>query len=327
MAGLDRSAWVIHRIESGFDAIRSGQGTMTPELLDVTLQGVSAIRESIEQGIESDTLVPIGERAERASAAVRESGGNTAQALPLETFSLPANQPWLYRVEKVVSSALSTGEIKALPIFTDLTEVGTLLTISPPLEQLTRAHEEEVLQLFVASHMPPEDFECAVFDPFQLLRGPEQPRPTEASVPVATIHSRRILLVEDDRTTRELLQRYLSDSALITETECSSAASTLVTTAADAGEPFDIVLLDFMLTDGDGLTLLRRIREEEERRDVAPFHRMLIIMTTSKEDAPTIISCFREGADGYLMKPVVKHDVVELIRRLRPPDGMADRAR
>jgi two-component system, OmpR family, response regulator len=114
-------------------------------------------------------------------------------------------------------------------------------------------------------------------------------------------NSPRILVVEDDQPTRDLIARYLSDQS------CS------VATASNGGEmdrclagrSLDLVVLDLMLPGEDGLSLCHRLRSDST---------IPIIMLTAKGDDLDRILGLEMGADDYLPKPFNP-------RELRDPDG------
>ncbi|OWQ84140.1 DNA-binding response regulator [Roseateles aquatilis] len=112
----------------------------------------------------------------------------------------------------------------------------------------------------------------------------------------------RILAIEDDPTLRLIVQRSLTESGH----HCDAAA-----TAADGGylwriQPFDAVLLDLGLPDGDGLRLLRDARARGDRTPV--------LVLTARNRTDERIAGLDAGADDYLGKPF---DLAEVEARLR----------
>lgn len=69
---------------------------------------------------------------------------------------------------------------------------------------------------------------------------------------------------------------------------------------------YDLILLDYMLPEIDGLTLLQTLRNDG---NITP-----IIMLTAKSDASSKIRCLELGADDYITKPF---DIVELRLRVK----------
>jgi len=82
--------------------------------------------------------------------------------------------------------------------------------------------------------------------------------------------------------------------------------------AALAAEPFDLVLLDLGLADGDGAQLLRRLRAAPEGRLPPPDLPVLIM--TARDEVASRIAGLDLGADDYVTKPF---DIDELAARMR----------
>jgi len=111
-----------------------------------------------------------------------------------------------------------------------------------------------------------------------------------------------ILIVEDDDELLQLLQRRLSDSGYHTRT-----AQTGTQALAEIHEKApDLVLLDIMLPEMDGLEVCRRIRTTH------PL--MYIIMLTAKADEMDRVVGLEVGADDYVTKPF---GLSELVARVR----------
>ena len=111
-----------------------------------------------------------------------------------------------------------------------------------------------------------------------------------------------ILIVEDDTELRELLNRRLSDSGYHTRL-AENGLQALVEIQEKAP---DLVLLDIMLPEMDGLEVCRRIRTTH------PL--MYIIMLTAKTDEIDRVVGLEVGADDYVTKPF---GLSELVARVR----------
>jgi DNA-binding response OmpR family regulator len=111
----------------------------------------------------------------------------------------------------------------------------------------------------------------------------------------------RVLVVDDERALRELLEYGLGQAgfAVRSVTEGSAAFSLL-----EAWTP-DVIVLDVMLPDRDGLALLPEIR----RVTTAP-----VVMLTARTEISEKLAGFSAGADDYVGKPF---DLEELVARLR----------
>ncbi len=111
----------------------------------------------------------------------------------------------------------------------------------------------------------------------------------------------RILAVEDDERLVALLQRGLREEGHMVDT-CTTCADALGQAQTIA---YDIILLDWMLPDGDGLSLLRSWRD---RGVEAP-----VLMLTARGAVGERVLGLRSGADDYLVKPF---DFTELLARI-----------
>lgn len=127
--------------------------------------------------------------------------------------------------------------------------------------------------------------------------------------------TRRILLVEDDPSIRELTGMGLRAAGYAVAAVGDGAAAL----AAFATEHPDAVVLDVMLPIVDGLTVCRRIRAES---------RIPIVMLTARTETFDVVVGLEAGADDYVRKPF---EMPELLARLRAAlrragdDGSAER--
>jgi DNA-binding response OmpR family regulator len=100
----------------------------------------------------------------------------------------------------------------------------------------------------------------------------------------------RILVVDDDRATRTLLRRLLSTEGYeVDEAADGATAVELVGTHRP-----DLVLLDVMMPDQDGLEVLETLRRNSD---------VPVILLTAKGDEADRVLGFRFGADDYVVKP------------------------
>jgi len=111
----------------------------------------------------------------------------------------------------------------------------------------------------------------------------------------------RILLVEDDPALGEAVRDHLRSLAHAVDREERLASAE----AALRAVPYDLVLLDLGLPDGDGLAFLKRLRA---RGDTTP-----VIVLTARDRIGERIAGLEAGADDYLVKPF---DLGELAARV-----------
>lgn len=108
----------------------------------------------------------------------------------------------------------------------------------------------------------------------------------------------RIIVVDDDRELRELLQRFLTEHGLAVRAVADGAALD----KALAREPADAIVLDLMMPGEDGLAICRRLRAGG---DETP-----ILMLTARGDPVDRIIGLEMGADDYLSKPFTPRELV-----------------
>ena len=124
----------------------------------------------------------------------------------------------------------------------------------------------------------------------------------------------KTLVVEDDLTSRILLQTYLERFGECHAVVSSCEALQAFHLASERMHPYDLVCVDIGLAGIDGMDLVRRLREHEERRGVAFSKGAKIFMTTALHDPETVFESFRSLCDEYLVKPI---DIGRLAQCLR----------
>ncbi len=126
----------------------------------------------------------------------------------------------------------------------------------------------------------------------------------------------KCLIVEDDSTSRRLLETYLADCADCVGVADGSEAVEMFEEALDFGRPFDLVCLDVMMPGMDGHEALTGIRRLEAERNIKGLDGVKVIMTTALDDSGNIFSSFREGCEAYVVKPVRKEKLMAEIEKL-----------
>jgi DNA-binding response OmpR family regulator len=119
----------------------------------------------------------------------------------------------------------------------------------------------------------------------------------------------RILVVDDDTPTRKMLRFVLEQVGGHTVAEADGAGAG--ERALNDGR-FDLITLDVMMPDGDGLQLCQRIRRVSD---------VPIVMLSAKSNIPDRVQGLKIGADDYIGKPF---DPSELLARV---EALARRAR
>ena len=111
----------------------------------------------------------------------------------------------------------------------------------------------------------------------------------------------RILLVEDDAVDRKLVRRLLREVGLPAEVSEAEDLAAAEAALGESEEGFDCVLLDIHLPDGDGVSLLERLREQGG----APAP---VIVLTGDDEDERARRCLQLGAQDYLVKGRLEPD-------------------
>ncbi len=112
----------------------------------------------------------------------------------------------------------------------------------------------------------------------------------------------KILLVEDDANLREVTRRSLEKERYVVEI----AADYCTALQKIEDYDYDCILLDIMLPDGNGLSLLEKLKEMHKRENV--------IILSAKDSIEDKVLGLELGADDYLPKPF---HLVELNARIK----------
>jgi DNA-binding response OmpR family regulator len=112
----------------------------------------------------------------------------------------------------------------------------------------------------------------------------------------------KVLILEDDQKLARFLARVLTEDGLVVDT-CATGSDALAHATTGL---YDLVVLDWMTPDTDGLTVCREIRR---RGGSAP-----ILMLTARGETGERVLGLEAGADDYMVKPF---EVDELVARVR----------
>lgn len=112
----------------------------------------------------------------------------------------------------------------------------------------------------------------------------------------------KILIVEDEPSLRELIQETLEKERYIVESASNYASAILKI----SDYSYDCILLDIMLPDGSGMTLLEELKKIQKRDSV--------IIISAKDSLEDKIAGLDLGADDYLPKPF---HLAELVARIK----------
>lgn len=121
----------------------------------------------------------------------------------------------------------------------------------------------------------------------------------------------RILLIDDDPVSRELLKTMLEEMEQKNIQEAESGEAGLEVLSNDIN--FDMILCDWQMPGISGFDLLKKIREAEATKKL-PF-----IMVTGRSDMEYIQSAIKAGVNDYIVKPIDMNVLEKKMSRFTHP--------
>ncbi len=127
----------------------------------------------------------------------------------------------------------------------------------------------------------------------------------------------KVLIVEDDFTSRKLMQTILSPHG-----ECDIAvngreAVDAFKAALDMGQPYDLICMDIMMPEMDGQEALKKIRIIEKEQGLRGNNEVKVVMTTALDDPKNVVEAYyKGGATSYIPKPIDRQLFIHLLRNL-----------
>ena len=124
--------------------------------------------------------------------------------------------------------------------------------------------------------------------------------------------SRKILVVEDETPIREMISFVLEQNGFNAVEACDIEQA-----LAQIHDPYpDLILLDWMLPGGTGVSLAKKLKQNEYTRNIP------IIMLTARSDEDDKVKGFEAGVDDYVTKPFSPKELIArikaVIRRVSP---------
>jgi two-component system chemotaxis response regulator CheY len=116
----------------------------------------------------------------------------------------------------------------------------------------------------------------------------------------------RSLVVEDEIVSRKKMVKVLESFGKCIAVETGEEGLKVINEHLFEKDPFNLIILDILMADIDGIRLLLHIRRVEELYNIPKEKQSKIVMVTSLSDESTVIACIQAGCDGYIIKPFNK---------------------
>ena len=120
----------------------------------------------------------------------------------------------------------------------------------------------------------------------------------------------RVLIVEDDPTTSAMLVGLVRRQ----QWECDACDMLDAAWKQLCARPFDILLLDLNLPDGEGTDLLQKVRRSPAGE--LPDPKLPVLVISARSQLRSRLTALDLGADGYVIKPVHLEEVAAVMRAL-----------
>jgi CheY-like chemotaxis protein len=116
---------------------------------------------------------------------------------------------------------------------------------------------------------------------------------------------KRVLIVDDEESTRLLLERILESVAGLEMTLAGNGEEALELLS---GRSFDLILLDLLMPGIGGIEALTRMRGSAANRDTP------VIVVSMLADADTKVVCQSMGVVDYLVKPIQRQAIISAVK-------------
>lgn len=129
----------------------------------------------------------------------------------------------------------------------------------------------------------------------------------------------KCLIVEDDPISSKVLKGLISRYTQVADTVINGQEGIDWFLRAHASKnPYDLILMDIMMPETNGLQSALTIRENETLLNISFMSRVKIIMTTALDDPRSVMKALYDSdADCYLIKPIKLQDLEDGLRKLQ----------
>ena len=125
----------------------------------------------------------------------------------------------------------------------------------------------------------------------------------------------KILLVEDELTSRRTLISFLHPIGEVDICVNGNIALNVAKKALENNQPYELIFLDIMISNLDGISTLKKIRQLETQHGVKEHAKSKVIMTSANTDKDVILKAAQAGCTSYMIKPIDKKRLYNEIRK------------
>lgn len=128
----------------------------------------------------------------------------------------------------------------------------------------------------------------------------------------------KCLIAEDHLMSRRILKELLAQQFDCDIAVNGQEAIDSFQLAHESKRPYDVIFMDIMMPEVDGMEALLCIRTLERKMNIPAAMAVKVIMTTALDDPHTVIRSFNEcEADAYIVKPLSRQKLTTELRKLK----------
>ena len=244
---------------------------------------------------------------DRLLTEFRERLTERIEALSAARAALGADPAARARVRGIAHALKGSGGTYGYPAITaaaGAVEAASDEQIAGRLDELLAVLRREIATPASTAAGPVSSLAASLAEPLQALRDViRQPLMQPSAAPST------LLVVDDDPDITRLLEKVLAAP----DREICIAGSAAAAEELIAARAFGLIVLDLVLPDADGRTLLTRMRERPDTSTIP------IVVLSALRSGPARAECFALGADAYVEKPfdfaVVAETVASMLER------------
>lgn len=125
-----------------------------------------------------------------------------------------------------------------------------------------------------------------------------------------------ILIAEDELITRELILNHMEKYGLCDVAKDGKEALEAFKKAHKKNKPYDLICIDIIMPEMDGLKLLEKIRGYEKKNEIHYLQRANIIIATDIQKYETIEYALKEKCDSYIIKPFTEKKLEKALKKM-----------
>jgi two-component system chemotaxis response regulator CheY len=128
----------------------------------------------------------------------------------------------------------------------------------------------------------------------------------------------KCLIVEDDPISSQVMAKMISRHGSFEVVDNGREAVEMFQRAHESNCPYDLIMMDLMIPEINGLQAALIIREKEALMDISVTQRVKIIVATALDDPRTVIKALYDSdANSFLVKPITVQKIEAELRSLK----------